>query len=441
MNNTKLTTLHVLTAMLFAVSGIAQNKIICGHDLYMNQLESKYPGFKESVSKTFVDTQTKGATNKTATNSNYVVNVVVHVVWKNAIENLDDSIIQSQIDVLNEDFNRLNADSANLRSLFQPIAGNAHITFNLHQIKRVQTTALFDPSAGGIPFDMKYDSLGGSSAVDPTHFLNLWICKIQPLTFLGFPVGQILGFAFPPANLANWPANSEAPAIGEDGVVIDYRCIGRNNPNTISVTGSTNLTIKGRTPVHEIGHYLGLRHIWGDGSNFGGNNCQGNDGIADTPNANDQSQFDCNTTKNTCVDAALPWTTLDAPDMVENFMDYSAETCMNTFTNGQAAHMQNILNGPRVGLLQPVGIMNDINLASTVLVFPNPAQDFIQLQSSAKKITTIELLDITGRSIIAMPSVFDYAVTINTTQVAKGVYSIKLLLENNNSISKKVIIE
>lgn len=431
-----------MITILTIISVSAQKNIICGHDLYTNQLENRYPGFKESVSKTFFDLQTHNTQQKMTSISNTTINVVVHVVWNNIIENIHDSIIQSQIDVLNEDFNRLNGDSTNLRNLFQPIAGNAHITFNLYQIKRTHTDSLFDPSQGGIPITMKYDSLGGSTAVDPIHFLNIWICKIQPLSIFGTPFAQILGFAFPPANLSNWPSSYVAPPVGEDGVVIDYRCVGRNNPYTLSIPFSTILLVsRGRTPVHEVGHYLGLRHIWGDGGNGsgGGNNCQGDDGIADTPNANDQSQFDCNTSKNTCVDIALPWTSLDAPDMVENFMDYSNETCMNTFTIGQVTHMQNVLTGPRAGLLQPLGI-TESTLKNTVLVFPNPVDDIVQIHSSTQKIKNIEIFDLTGHLVFQAPFFTDYVLEINTSKFANGVYTLTLTLENNSNISKKIIV-
>lgn len=417
----------------------AQTKVLCGQEQYLNQLEQKYPGFKQSVDAAFATNTT--AIKKTAA-ANYVINVVFHVVWKDVAENLHDSILQSQIDVLNEDFNRLNADSVNLRSLFQPIAGNAKITFNLAQVIRVKTDSLFNPSNSGIPNIMKHDSLGGSDALDPNSYLNVWICKIQPLTFFGIPIGQILGFAFPPANLSNWPANSAAPQPSEDGVVIDFRCIGRNNPNTVSVDGTNNLAVKGRTPVHEIGHYLGLRHIWGDGGNpltGGGNNCTGDDGIADTPKANNQSQFDCNKLRNSCVDTNLPWTTTNPPDMIENFMDYSAETCMNTFTKGQVEHMHNTLDGPRSTLLIPASVLNIDVIAKNISLYPNPANNQFEFNSLVEKIEFVELYSIVGKNVLSQQINNDKAL-INVNDLAKGIYSVKFYLPNNRSVTKKLVI-
>ncbi|MCX7728415.1 MAG: zinc-dependent metalloprotease [Bacteroidia bacterium] len=440
---TKKTTLlfvqiYILSFCLLYAQSI---KIICGDSLYKAYLNKQYPGFEKSYEKTLEQISIQAEQNKhfKVNNATYSINVVVHVVWKDSSENLADSIILNQIQVLNEDYNRLNADTGNLRPLFKPIAGNAGIHFNLYQIIRKHTDSLFKISltSGTTPNGMKFDSLGGSSAIDPTHYLNIWVCKIQPLTVGMYTLGQILGYAFPPNNLSNWPSNSGAPHPGEDGVVIDYRCFGRNNPNIITI-GSQTITIKGRTPTHEIGHYLGLRHIWGDGATFGNNNCTGNDGIQDTPNANNQSNFDCNTSKNTCVDTNLGWTTTDAPDLVENYMDYSSESCMNMFTQGQVSWMITTLQGPRSGLL--TNILN-YNLAQTT-IYPNPAKNSITIQTSCNlNNTNINIQDMTGKVIYqSNVDLKDGKNTFFLPQINPGIYLLKIYNENFYSV-KKITIE
>lgn len=432
---TLFTTAVISTYSIVTIAQQQTVKIVCGNAILMEQMERKYPGYTAEVNNTFntAKLNTTSVANR-KTNANPVINVVVHVVWKDSTENLADSIIQSQIQVLNEDFNRLNADTTNLRAIFNPIAGSAGITFNLYQTIRTKTTVDFTPSFAGIPNEMKYDSTNGSNALNPDNFLNIWVCKLQPITFNGVPLGQILGFAYPPANLSNWPAGQAAPNQAEDGVVIDYRVFGRNNPNTVSVDGVNNLVVTGRTPVHEVGHYLGLRHIWGDGGSpfGGGNNCTGNDGIADTPKASDQSQFNCDTTRNTCIDT-LPWTTIDAPDMIENYMDYSSETCMNTFTKGQDSLMNAVLQGPRNGLINnTVGGFSKTQLF--VNIYPNPAQDKITV-TATEPITQLELYTMLGSKVTLTAN----TTYLNTRDVANGTYLLKIATANSSKIVRVVV--
>ncbi len=326
-----------------------QSHTYCGHDLVLSANEANYPGYKQQLNSVFEAAKRRGQKSRSARNQQvYTIDVVVHVVWKDTIENLPDTLIQAQIAALNEDYRRMNANASDIRPAFAGVVGDPEIEFNLTTINRVQTNEEFsvDFLSGALPDNVKQTANGGSDASDTELFLNLWVCKIQPITLGGISLGQILGYAYPPADLPNWPAGQGAPSPELEGVVIDFRAIGPGNPNTIDL-GMGVIPIEGRTPVHEVGHYLGLRHIWGDGGGFTGTDgCTVDDGIADTPNALDQSNFDCDVTKNTCVDAAN-----DLPDMIENYMDYSAETCMNSFTIGQIDVMRGVLEGPRCGLI------------------------------------------------------------------------------------------
>lgn len=355
--------------------------VLCGNEVFDQILNAHYPELRESFLETFAQTATAP---DAARRTPLKIRVVVHVVWKSPEENLHDSIVLSQIAVLNEDFNRQNPDTADLRPAFQPVAGNPQVQFELADIVRVQTTQNFQLNLLGneILSNLKSTASGGSDAWDTDAYLNIWICKIQPIAFGGITLGQVLGFAFPPNNLGNWPANSGAPSPEQDGVVLDYRTVGRNNPYPLPVPGGAgNLTIRGRTGTHEVGHYLGLRHIWGDGGLFGlPNNCSESDGIDDTPFANAQSSFDCNKTRNTC-NQIEPFYGLDMPDLVENYMDYSSESCMNMFSQGQANHIRNVLNGPRNGLLQASSsTQTPVVLADRLRVLPNPVGEEARLQ-------------------------------------------------------------
>lgn len=171
--------------------------------------------------------------------------VVVHVLYKTAKENISDAQIQSQIDVLNEDFNLKNADNGLVPAEFSGRKADVGVTFVLKEVIRKATTKKsWQPNDA-----MKLSSKGGSDAVDPAQNLNIWVCNL----------GQnLLGYA-------QFPGDNPKT----DGVVILYSAFGR--------TGTLiNTYNKGRTATHEIGHWMNLRHIWGDAT------C-GDDLVGDTP--------------------------------------------------------------------------------------------------------------------------------------------------------------
>jgi hypothetical protein len=359
--------------------------------LTMDILEANYPGYKQAANNAFENSH------KFSTKSGqvYTVNVVVHVVWNSSdpAENIPDSVIYNQIDILNQDYGRTNADTVNLRPMFDPIAGNPHIQFNLSSIERVETTETFGLSFAGMPDEVKQTSEGGSDAWNTEYHLNIWVCKLQN-TF-----GALFGYAYPPAGLSNWPANSNAPSPELDGVVLDYRTVGSNNPVPYPDPngGTGNVVFTGRTATHEVGHYLGLRHIWGDGGGlFGGESCAEDDGMADTPNQGYQSNFDCNTSNNTCIDslAGQPDPN-DMPDLIENHMDYSSETCKNMFSIDQAMHMRGVLENERVNLLAVEANVNS-NELDAVHVYPNPSKDAFSILNVPSE-TSLSVFDAYGR--------------------------------------------
>lgn len=418
--------------------------ILCGNDLFSTIIKRDYPQLDQAFQQTF---ETAATALQAPNRSQMKVKVVVHVVWKDAVENLADSIILDQIRVLNEDFNRQNADTASLRPIFQPVAGNPGIQFELVDIVRVQTSQLFDVdiSSNNLLSELKHDTTGGSDARDTERYLNIWVCKIQPIMIFGITVGQVLGFSFPPNNLDNWPADSGAPAADEDGVVIDYRAFGSNNPNPLeNPAGGGNLVIRGRTPTHEVGHYFGLRHIWGDGGLLGPNDCNQSDGVDDTPYANAQSEFDCNTNKNTC-NKIESYYSQDMPDLVENYMDYSSETCMNMFTKGQVAIIQNVLAGPRSGLLEQVGVKGPAHSAFSLKLTPNPAQDYFHLRFElpAPQAVSVRVVNADGRIVLSdagksMPAGIQ-DIAIPCAHWPAGVYMVQVLAGSEQATRPLVV--
>jgi hypothetical protein len=240
-------------------------------------------------------------------NGKIVIPVVVNVLYKTAAENISDAQIQSQIAVLNKDFTATNSDFASVPAEWSGIKANVDITFELVKINRKATTK----TSWGTKDAMKKTKQGGLDPTTPTTTLNLWACTIG---------GGILGYA-------QFPGGASAT----DGVVIDSKYFG------LSGTASYPYNL-GRTGTHEVGHWMNLRHIWGDAS------C-GNDLVADTPVAK-TSNFGVPTYPyvSTCLPAHN--------EMTMNYMDYTDDRGMYMFTNGQKARITAIFatGGPRAAI-------------------------------------------------------------------------------------------
>jgi hypothetical protein len=220
--------------------------------------------------------------------------VVVNVIYRTNSENISLTQIQSQIDVLNEDFNKTNADASQIPSLFSGIAADVDIQFVLHEVNRRYS----NKRSWRTNDDMKKSSKGGIDATDPSQYLNVWVVN---------SMGGVLGYAqFPGGNPAT------------DGVVVAHNYFGR--------TGVVSAPFdKGRTATHEVGHYLNLRHIWGDAT------C-GNDFVADTPLHNG-ANYGCPSYPHLSTCSGNP------TEMTMNYMDYTDDACMYMFSEGQKSRM------------------------------------------------------------------------------------------------------
>ncbi len=368
-----------------------QNLEKCGFNHLIESQEQKTPGYQAQIDAIYNNMIAKankrdGINNKTI----YTIPVVFHVVWNSndPNQNLHDSVLLEQLAVLNEDYSRTNLDTANTRPGFSPIVGDAQIRFELackdtngnltNGIVRVQTTTTF---GGGLFPDMaavgkiQRTAEGGSDPWRPSEYFNIWVGDING----GAATPSLLGVATPPNGLPNWPANSVPPEL-RDGAIIQWNAFGRNNPFPMSAT-----VINGRTVTHEVGHYLGVRHT--AENTFGGlfgSICGDDDGLTDTPTC-DQSQQGCDFARNSCVDA-IPGTTGDLPDMVENYMDYSDQDCQNSFTIGQTLIMQDVIQNYRSGLINSPGLSNCTTgieeevSENNLTLYPNPSTGTINIK-------------------------------------------------------------
>ncbi len=426
----------ILLLLNFSSILVAQEKSslhMCGHEIHMNQMEAKIPGYKKQIDKVFGLAKQRGS-RSVRSNDIYRIPVVVHIVWNRPEENLHDSLIINQIEVLNQDFRLSNPDRDNVREIFKERQSDTRIEFELKEIIRVKTSATFIPLLITLPDEVKKSSEGGSDASDTEFALNIWVCKIQPVPFLG---AQILGYAYPPADLPNWPAGVAASSPELDGVVVDFRCFGRNNPLDSLLPAGMSLGPQGRTTTHEVGHYLGLRHIWGDGSLLGGSSCNADDGVEDTPNQGRQSNSDCNANQNTCTDVAD-----DEPDMIENYMDYSDQACQNTFTKGQMEIMRGVLEGPRNGLLQ-LNTSTAVELSNSHLkIYPNPAQHALHiLNHTDLGITELKIFNQLGVEMLSMASeqFSGENITLELADWNPGLYIVKAKDSHQKYITLKFI--
>ncbi|MCB0639778.1 MAG: T9SS type A sorting domain-containing protein [Lewinella sp.] len=371
--------IFVLFCGFFSVCflGAQSNPVGCGYDHYVQAMEAAHPGFREAMDQAWPRLHTGQATPRDL--EVYTIPVVVHVVWQEESQNLSDSLVQDVIKGLNEDYRRLNADASNVRDVFASRVGDPFIEFELVGVERVFTEATFelDLFGGALPDNVKQTSEGGSDAWPTDQYLNIWVCNLEG--------GSLLGYAYPPADRAHWPADAAAPSPELDGVVIHtpaFRRTGEYTASGLLGGGDMTVPIRGRTVTHEVGHYLGLRHIWGDGllSIFGLPDCDADDGVADTPNQGTNSQFACDEDQNTCEEAEGE----DLPDMFENYMDYASEDCMNSFTQGQIAIMRGVLEQQRSGLIGGT-VATDSPRVNTgeLRVFPNPAHELVTLELPA----------------------------------------------------------
>ncbi len=301
----------------------------CGTTQHLEWLKSVYP----SIGQKMIDQENqmqKYADRHSHDNSGIrggmiTIPVVVHVVYFNSSENISDAQINAQIDVLNKDFRRLNTDAGNTPAVWQSIASDFELEFCLasRDENGLPTTGIVRTSTNDSEFgtddQVKYSGQGGDDAWDMDSYLNIWVCNLT---------SGLLGYAqFPNGG----PSSS-------DGVVIDYQAFG--------TTGTAQFPYnKGRTTTHEVGHWVGLFHIWGDDSGA----CNGSDNVSDTPNQGDNN-WGCETYPHT--DNCSP----NSPGvMFMNYMDYSDDACTNMLTNGQKTRKNTTFSGVRAPLANSQG--------------------------------------------------------------------------------------
>ena len=250
-----------------------------------------------------------------------IIPVVVHVLYHNAVDNISDEQIKSQIDVLNEDYSAINSTIIDIPSVWQNFINDSKIRFQLAKQDPIGnfSDGITRTFTGNVEFayndtSIFFDAAGGKNAWPDSSYLNIWVCSLKD---------NVLGFAA-------LPGTSQF----RDGIVIINTAIGRVG----HLKKPYNL---GRTSTHEIGHWLSMRHIWGDDNGACNADPTQGDGIADTPDQGD-SHFRCPgfPSLDNC-------SSVSPGVMYMNYMDYTDDKCMMFFTPDQTKKMYTTLNVAR----------------------------------------------------------------------------------------------
>jgi hypothetical protein len=373
----------------------------------MDVLKSSQPGLLNNLSnvEVFIERyKTNYRLDGDFASSVITIPVVVHILYNNTAQNISDDQVKSQVDALNRDFRRDNQDSSLTPQRFKGMAADTKIEFKL-----ATADPMGRPTMGiihkktSLPFwkaddKIKYSREGGDDAWDSRYYLNIWVGNIQ----------TVIGYSSVPGC-----------ETATDGVVIATSVFG-----TLNMSGTYNL---GRTAVHEVGHWLGLKHIWGDYY------C-GDDGVDDTPVQGNFTPGCPNTFRSSCSNGSLG-------DMYMNYMDYTGDACMNLFTNGQKLRMRALFyeGGPRAGLLSSKGLNKPwleeapplaVNPSSAI--FPNPTASDININLDDSWIgTTISMTDINGVVIFSV-RVNSSIQKLSVSQLKQGMY----LLQGDNGKRK-----
>ncbi len=333
--------------------------IKCGTDEYYRGLS-----FTNTLNKKNIQLESR---------SPIILPVVVHIVWNKPEENLSELAIQHQMERLNIDFNNSLINNRGVPKEFAKLIGNPSFRFCLATkgpdgkkssgIIRVKTSneTIGSQKDNADKFFINHSSLGGSDAWDPEHYINIWVGNLENI----FGRSSIGGMV---------------KSKDEDGIVID--------PDAFIADPDKNLL--GRTLVHEMGHYLGLKHLWGQ--KIG--DCDEDDGLADTP-AQLGPYFGC---------PSSPQKSCGNNNMFMNFMDFVDDRCMYFFSKDQATLMNSILKNERPGLLTNSDLCTldvETPMLNTIIARNSHNNLLIESKSTLSEPITYLIASISGQKMVS----------------------------------------
>ena len=435
---------YIIITLLISTNLYTQNINKCGTTKLVNEELANNPDYVNGYNAVLEQNKIWLNQNKQKGNhATITLPVVVHIVHKdnhplNIGTNIPDIQIEDALRILNEDYSKTNPEFPNPpRNTFVNYAGNPNLKFCLatidpngnttNGINRVATTkSNFDKDTESN--DMKRSSTLGADGWPPTEYINIWVCDI-----VNQGGGQILGYAYKPG-LPSWNA-------WKDGLVVDYRYFG-----TIGNAANND----GRTPTHEIGHYLGLDHTFCEETDAQGNTiCCDNDnnnsgGFVDDTPATEEVYYgpvSIITNNNSCNDLSYPNTfTTNVLDMDENYMSYASNTWM--FTHSQASVMNATLNGYRANLKNsPVSVNCNQNTnineyrSQNINIYPNPTSGKITINTN-EIIESIYVKNIIGKDVNQYNR---NNKNIDLSLLENGVYFINIKTQKGIHIKKLIL--
>jgi len=351
-----------------------------------------------------VDGQGSGKDNLPAV---ITIPVVVHVLYNNSAQNISDAQILSQLDVLNADYGKHNADTSGIPAYYSSLAADCGFQFVLATVDTNghATTGIIRKHTNAASFsindDVKYSSKGGDDAWDRDRYLNLWVCNLT---------GSVLGYSSVPGG----PKQT-------DGVVILYTAFGTKG----SAAAPYN---RGRTATHETGHWLNLIHVWGD------TDC-GDDEVSDTPPQKMATYGNPSGIIVSCGNTPYG-------NLYMDYMDFTDDIGMHLFTYGQRDRMRTMFvpGGFRHALLSsnagPVsaggsagGITGEAGAgeALTIDMYPNPAMSTVtvKLNDMTRIGSLVEVYNQIGMRVMVM-RITQTTFSLNLAGLSGGVYVVRV---------------
>lgn len=445
----------ICVAALAAFSSNAQTPTMrrCANDEMLAKMAAANPKWVESIQKNrqeFLQAIANQTNNNILqkTTTQVTIPVVFHIVLNQTqLTSIGGAAgvalrVDSQMAVLNRDYNAQSLDQSTIPAVFQSLYGNAQIQFGLAHTKPdgsatdgyeiiTTTSSSYSAESGTMgstyaTSDAKYTATNGAAAWDPDKYLNIWV--------VNFTESGLLGISPP----MSWTL-SGFPKV-EVGPTINYKAFGKSGPGqTLFLAGFNG----GRTLVHEMGHFFEMVHIWGN-TQVGVGNCTDDDGIGDTPIQEDANSGCPTYPKANCTNAT-------GGEMFMNFMDYVNDACYRMFTIQQVGVMNYSASDPagyayslsqHPELLQwPTGVKNVIS-ENAFHIFPNPSQGIFQISIAENEIEKIVVTNALGQTVknitIADKHVKNY--NVDLMGMNKGIYNVQCIFAKG-ALTKKIVLQ